>query len=229
MLVLVGGQKGGTGKSTIATNLAVMRALAGRDVFLYDIDPQRTSTLWASRRDENMITPRIPSSQKILDKRVLNAGMVIRNEIKDLSPKYEDVIIDAGGADNEVLRAAMTMAEMIIFPLMPSSFDVWTIDTVNNLVAEAKQTNPTLIAKILYNKVAQQPYTAKSEIEESDDILKDFEHMKKFETTLIYRVTVRRSQSKGQSVIEYKPADEKAIEEIRSIYREVFSEQNTKD
>ena len=88
MIVLIGGEKGGTGKSTISTNLSVMRVLEKRDVLLYDLDPQRTSTFWASRRDENSVEPRIASSQKILDDRVLNPGIVIRNELKELKNKY---------------------------------------------------------------------------------------------------------------------------------------------
>jgi chromosome partitioning protein len=224
MLLLVGGQKGGTGKSTVATNLVAMRSILGNDAFLYDIDPQRTSTLWASRRDENNVEPRIPSSQKILDRRVLNAGTVIRNELKALIPRYQDIIIDAGGADNEILRAAMTLADVLVLPLMTSAFDTWTLDTINNLVSEARQTNPKLIAKVLYNKVAQHPMTARSEIEESDDILSDFEQLQRLKTVMVYRVAIRRSQNGGLAVIEYKPSDEKAVEEINSLYEEVFNE-----
>ena len=223
MLILGGGEKGGTGKSTIATNLAALRTLKGREVFLYDIDPQKTSTLWASRRDENEIAPRIPSSQKILDARILNAGTVIRNELKALIPKYQDMIIDAGGAANEVLRAAMTLANILVIPLMPSAFDTWTLNTVNSLVNEAKQNNPKLIAKVLYNKVAPQRQTANSEIKESDEILSDFEELKRFKTFIVYRVAMRRSQSQGLSVVEYKPTDDKAIEEIHSLYQEIFN------
>ena len=223
MLILVGGQKGGTGKSTVATNLVTIRSLHSKDAFLFYIDPQCTSTLWASRRDENSITPRIPSSQKVLDKRMLNAGTVIRNEIKALLTKYEDIIVDAGGADNEVLRAAMTLADVLVLPLMPSAFYVWTLDTVNNLVAEARLTNNKLIAKVLYNKVAPQPQTAKSEIDESDDILNDFNQMSRFDTTMIFRVAIRRSQNNGLSIVEYKPNDDKAIDEIVSLYKEVFN------
>jgi chromosome partitioning protein len=224
MLVLVGGEKGGTGKSTVATNLAAMRVLEGRDVFLYDIDPQKTSTLWASRRDENSIQPRIASSQKILDHRILNAGVVIRNEIKGLIPKYEDIIIDAGGANNEILRAAMTLADFLVLPLMPSAFDTWTTDTINNLVSEAKQINPKLTAKIVYNKVAPHPQTSKSELEESDEILEDFEYIGRFRTTIMFRVAVRRSQKYGLSILEYKPIDEKAADEIKNLYEEIFNE-----
>jgi chromosome partitioning protein len=224
MLILVGGQKGGTGKSTTATNLITIRTLKGRDTFLFDIDPQNTSTLWASRRDENNVAPRIPSSQKVLDRRIINAGTVIRNEIKALIPRYDDIIIDAGGADNEVLRAAMTLADVLILPLMPSAFDTWTLDTINNLVAEARETNPKLIAKVLYNKVATQPQTARTEIEESDEILSDFDNLQRFKSVIVFRVSVRRSQSHGLSVIEYKPIDEKAIEEMNVLYEEVFNE-----
>lgn len=224
MIILVGGEKGGTGKSTVATNIATMRTLVGRDTLLFDIDPQMTSTFWASRRDENNILPRITSCQKILDNRVLNAGVVIRNELKAIAPRYQDIIIDAGGAASEVLRAAMTMADILIIPLMTSSFDIWTLGTVNNLVSEVKATNPNLKAKVIYNKVAPHPQTAKAEIDESNDILSDFEHIQKFNGNLIYRVAVRRSQSKGMAIIEHKPYDDKSIEEIKAIYNEVFND-----
>lgn len=224
MIILVGGEKGGTGKSTVATNIATMRTKKARDTLLFDIDPQKTSTFWASRRDENSIQPRVASFQKILDNRVLNPGIVIRNELKALISKYDDIIVDAGGAASEVLRAAMTMADVLILPLMPSSFDVWTLGTVNNLIQEAKHTNPKLIAKVVYNKVAPHPQTAKAEIDESNDILSDYEHIQQFKTTLVYRVAIRRSQSKGQAIIEYKPLDDKAIEEINSLYKEVFND-----
>lgn len=224
MIVLVGGEKGGTGKSTVATNIATMRTLRGRDTLLFDIDPQKTSTFWASRRDENNIQPRIASCQKILDSRVLNSGMVIRNELKALVPKYQDIIVDAGGAASEVLRAAMTMADVLVLPLMPSSFDIWTLGTVNNLISEAKHTNPKLMVKVVYNKVAPHPQTAKAEIDESNEILGDFECIKKFNTTLIYRVAVRRSQGKGLAIAEYKPFDDKAIEEISALYKEIFND-----
>lgn len=57
-------------------------------------------------------------------------------------------------------------------------------------------------------------------IEENDDILNDFDH---FNTTMIFRVAVRSSQNNGLSIIEYKPNDEKAAEEIKSLYEEVFN------
>lgn len=223
MLVLLGGQKGGTGKSTQAVNLAVMRTKRERDTLLYDSDDQKTSTLWAARRIENNIEPAIQSMQKILDDRVVNPGIVIRKELKSLIPRYQDIIIDAGGVNNDVLRAAMTMADIFIIPVMTSAFDTWTLETINNLVSEVRQTNPNLVAKVLYNKVTPHPITAKTEIEESDDMLKDFDQLERFKSFITYRVSIRRSQSRGLSVAEYKPYDEKAIEEVSALYEEVFN------
>ena len=50
MIVLIGGEKGGTGKTTVATALAVMHALGGRDVLLVDTDKQGSATTWALPR-----------------------------------------------------------------------------------------------------------------------------------------------------------------------------------
>ncbi|MFP3024578.1 MAG: AAA family ATPase, partial [Wolbachia sp.] len=140
------GQKGGCGKTTIATNITTMRVIKKVDVLLYDIDPQRTATLWASRRDENNDLPRVSSSQKVLDKRTINVGTVIRNELRALQSKYQDIVVDAGGADNEALRAALSLADLAIFPIVPSEFDMWTFETLSNLVASVPG---NLSAKVL--------------------------------------------------------------------------------
>ena len=52
MILLLGGEKGGTGKSTLATNLAAWLAVQGRDVILVDTDVQRTAANWVDRRNQ---------------------------------------------------------------------------------------------------------------------------------------------------------------------------------
>lgn len=223
MIVVIGGQKGGTGKTTIAVNLAAMRAAEGRDILLFDMDEQLTSTLWASTRDNNKVTPRIPSIQKILDERTLSPGAVIRNELKALKPKYQDIIVDAGGAANEVLRAAITLADIIIFPLMPSEFDMWTLGKLNDLIAACQDDNHEFKAKIVISKVSTNQGAAKKEITDFDDFLKDFEHLKRCENVLYLRKPIRTAAARGKAISEHKPSDEQAIEEFSALYKELFN------
>ena len=80
MIVLIGGEKGGTGKTTLATNLAAMRALAGRDVLMIDTDPQGSANYWAQSRDEENITPRVACIQKF--------GKGLPKEVQDLAHRW---------------------------------------------------------------------------------------------------------------------------------------------
>jgi len=224
MLVLIGGQKGGGGKTTVATNLVVERIKKNKDAFLYDMDEQKTATLWASRRDEFTELSRVNSSQKVLDKRIINVGNVIRNELLAIIGKYEDIIIDGGGIDNEALRAALSLADVAIFPIIPSEFDMWTFEHLSNLVACAQGKDAKLIAKVLLNKVHTNPLTASKQINECDDFLSDYNNLTKFDSYLSERITIRRASGKGMGITEYSPIDSKAISEVNLIYEEVFND-----
>lgn len=224
MLVVVGGQKGGGGKTTLATNLATERVKKSKDVLLYDMDEQRTATLWASRRDESPELPRVNSSQKILDKRIINVGNVIRNELLALMKRYKDIIVDGGGIDNEVLRAALSLADVAIFPVIPSDFDMWTFELLSNLVACAQGKECKLKAKVLLNKVHTNPATAKQQIKACDDFLSDYNNLTRFNNNLSERITVRRASGKGMGITEYRPIDLKAVNEINTLYEEVFND-----
>ena len=83
MIILVGGEKGGSGKSCLAQNLAVYLQSHKRDILLLDADPQGTTTDWVKERDENLDLKNIPSVQ---------AAGNIRQVLDDLSKRYQDII-----------------------------------------------------------------------------------------------------------------------------------------
>lgn len=87
-IILIGGEKGGTGKTTLAVNIAAARARDGHDVLVVDTDPQGSASYWAAAREEAGIEPRVASIQKF--------GKTLANELKDLSKRYEEIIVDAG-------------------------------------------------------------------------------------------------------------------------------------
>ena len=212
MIILIGGEKGGTGKTTIATNLAAMRALAGRDVLLIDTDPQGSANYWAQSRDEEKITPRVACVQKF--------GKGLPAEVKDLAHRYQDIIIDAGGRDSVELRSALVVTEKAYIPIQPSQFDIWTLNQMDELVETAKAFNPDVQARVIISRSSTNP-----SVHESDDtgkLLDDFTNLDLADVTIRDRIAYRKAAKDGLAVTELKPKDSKAVEEMEALYREVF-------
>lgn len=214
MIILIGGEKGGTGKTTLATNLAAMRALAGRDVLLIDTDPQGSANYWAQNRDEEKILPRVACIQKF--------GKGLPAEVNDLSNRYEDIIIDAGGRDSVELRSSLVVTEKVYIPIQPSQFDIWTLDQMDGLVETAKGFNPDLIAKVIISRSSTNPSVHESA--ETEKLLVDFINLDLADVVVRDRIAYRKAAKDGLSVVEMKPKDMKAVEEMEGFYREVFHE-----
>ncbi|MBE0435233.1 MAG: AAA family ATPase [Methylomicrobium sp.] len=212
MIILIGGEKGGTGKTTMATNLAAMRALAGRDVLLIDTDPQGSANYWAQNRDEENVIPRVACIQKF--------GKGLPKEVQDLAHRYQDIVIDAGGRDSVELRSALVVAERAYIPIQPSQFDIWTLDQMDTLVETAKGFNPDLQATVVISRSSTNP-----SVHESDDtgkLLDDFANLDLARITIRDRIAYRKAAKDGLAVVELKPKDPKAVEEMETLYKEVF-------
>jgi chromosome partitioning protein len=213
MIVLIGGEKGGTGKTTVATNLAAMRALSGRDVLLIDTDQQGSANYWAQNRDEASVNPRVACVQKF--------GKGLPVEVKDLAHRYQDIIIDAGGRDSVELRSAMVVANRAYIPIQPSQFDIWTLNRMDELIETAKSFNPDLQAWVIISRSSTNP-----SVHESDDtieIMGDFPNLGLAGVSIRDRIAYRKAAKDGMAVCELKPKDPKAVEEMEVLYKEVFS------
>jgi chromosome partitioning protein len=214
MIVLFGGEKGGAGKTTLATNIAALRTSKQPDTLLVDTDRQSTSSFWCSVREEKGISPRVSSIQKY--------ERAVRTEIRDLSKKYQDVIIDAGGRDSPELRGSLLMCDKAIFPLRPSQFDLWTLGRLNVLVETAKEINESLDAYIVINMASPNPNV--KEAEEMKELVKEFSQLKILKTIVYERIVYRRAALGGMGVTEYKPEDSKAVAEVVRLYEEIYGE-----
>ncbi|CAI8982490.1 AAA family ATPase [Methylocaldum szegediense] len=215
MIILIGGEKGGTGKTTLATNLAAKRALAGRDVLLIDTDQQGSANYWAQSRDESEAKPRrVACVQKF--------GKGLQSEVQDLAKRYQDIIIDAGGRDSVELRAGLVVADKAYIPIQPSQFDIWTLDRMDELVSSAQGFNPNLRAWVVISRVSTNPSVHESQ--DAQDILAEFSHLILSGVVIRDRIAYRKAARDGLCVDELKPKDPKASEEIEALYQEVFSE-----
>ena len=102
MIIVVGGIKGGSGKTTLATNLTVLRSDKSKDVLLIDADDQETATDFTILRNEQLPKGAGYTSIKL-------SGSAVRTEVLRLSGKFKDIIIDTGGRDTTSQRAALLM------------------------------------------------------------------------------------------------------------------------
>ena len=212
-IVLIGGEKGGPGKTTIAVNLAVARALDGHDVLLVDTDLQGSASDWISARDGSGVLPRIASVQKF--------GKGLARELEDLVDRYGDIIVDAGGRDSVELRAAMTKADIMVAPIQASSFDLWTLRRLDELVRQAQGFNEKLRVIILISRASTNTFI--SDTRDAEDLVSEYENFSLAYHPIRERISFRRSVGQGMGIIEYRPIDKKAIKEINSLYKEIYT------
>jgi chromosome partitioning protein len=217
MITLVGAEKGGTGKTTIAVNLAICLAKVGKEVIVIDTDKQPSASNFFAERDENEVTPRVVCVQK--------NGKSLPNDILSLSEKYEYVIIDAGGRDSAELRYSMGVADQVIVPIKPTQIDMWTLKQMDVLVRQIRAINPNLKrAAVVLNMVSTN--VGNTDAEETVDLINDYDELTILENRLKERVPFQRSIREGKGVIEYTPRDPKAHNEIVKLFKEVMRNGN---
>ena len=211
MIITVGGIKGGSGKTTVATHLAIIRASEGRDVLLIDADDQETASDFTVFRNERSDTGPSYTSIKL-------TGAAVRTQTLRLLDKYQDIIIDTGGRDTSSQRAALSVADVLLVPFVPRSFDIWTLEKVGALINEMQPANPKLKAFTFLNR-------ADPRGQDNDDaaqVLKDTESLEYANVALGSRKAFSNAAAQGLAVTELKPGDPKAIEEVMMLYRYVF-------
>jgi chromosome partitioning protein len=132
MIVVIGNTKGGVGKTTLATQLALARQATGRTVLLIDADRQGSSQGAATARAEAGREPPLACVHQPI-------GRPLRAQIPALAATYDDTLIDAGGQDSEALRVAMFRADLLVVPVQPRAVDVWALGDMADLIDRAQE------------------------------------------------------------------------------------------
>ncbi|PPD47614.1 MAG: cobyrinic acid a,c-diamide synthase [Methylotenera sp.] len=132
--ILIANSKGGSGKTTLATNLAGYLASLGNRVMLIDLDRQQSSTQWLQRRPAEM--PIIHSYHA-------------RSKATAIEPDW--IITDSpAGFREEKLADAVKQADCVIVPIQPSAFDMGATSDFLDKLAEEKaiRKNKTFVALV---------------------------------------------------------------------------------
>ncbi|MDA8094888.1 MAG: AAA family ATPase [Betaproteobacteria bacterium] len=211
MILLVGGEKGGTGKSTAATNLAVWCALEGMNVILLDADSQGTSRNWNDRRQQAGL-PNIPCQA--------GTGNIF-NHVQDLAKLYEHVIIDAGGRDSKELRSAAVVADIWYTPVQASQPDLETLAKVRELAQQAQAMNQALSIHAFVTRAPTHPNI--DELAEAKNLIADFPDFPELQladSVIFERKVYRDAMIEGRGVIE--TGNSKAKAEIQLLAQEIF-------
>ena len=214
MIVTVGNTKGGVGKTTLALNLAIARALQGRDVWLIDGDRQGTAQTAITIRADAGRLPSIACAQ-------YPDGSALRAQVLQTGKKFDDVIIDAGGRDSTALRAAMALSDTLVVPFAPRSLDVWALADISTLIAEIRSIRTELRALAVLNNADS---GGQHDNEDAAAAVADFPELEYIATPIRRRKPIANAAGQGMSALEYTPKDAKAIDEMNALVSIVFTQ-----
>jgi chromosome partitioning protein len=219
MILAIGNIKGGVGKSTLTANIAAALAQGGADVLMIDGDEQASAATFAAIRADL----ELPESARFTT--VPLQGAAIRQEVRRLAGKYDEIVIDVGGRDTGSLRAALTVANVLLIPFQPRSVDLWVAHQIAALVREAREVNESLKAYSLLN-------IADAQGKDNDDAAGALSAVDGVE--LLPGVVGRRKAfpnafSAGLSVLEQSPRDYKACSELTCVVDALYTHRRDND
>lgn len=222
-MLVIGGVKGGVGKSTLAENAVVMRAitLAGRrrkggkkPVLLVDADPTRAGVnKFHLRRSEAGHAPVVQCE--------LMLGTGIYHNLLARRDDYEDIIVDCGGHDSPEIRGALMLANQWIIPTRPNQTDLDSFEALEQLAALMLATNPSMRIRVMLSQVRDRTIDKKRA--EWLTELAEFPLCGELMTVgTTMRSTYELTRGSGLAVVEFAAKREIALREMQQLNLEIW-------
>ena len=235
MIVTIGGEKGGTGKSMITVNMAARLVHAGKTVAILDCDPKPASSTWAHRRQSvynsvlsNELDTKDPIFKKMINRKLMPKavpfervrGDIIRT-VESMARDYDYVLIDAGGFDGKEQRTAFILSDIILFPVRPEQFD---LDSVPNLRRMFNEANITARGRLKAYFVLNQCPTNRqlySDITDAKDYLHAVKDIEVARSNIYTRTSYSKATRKGLAGLEIDSG--MPLGEISALCKEVLN------
>ena len=140
-VIAVASKKGGSGKTTISTNLTDALDLTGERVLLLDADPQRSALAWADNAPDEL-RPAVVG---------VTAGLAAPRQVQHWRTLYDWVLIDCPPRHGEVFAAALSVADLVLLPTRPSPLDLTALPASLDELRRAQDARPKLLARAVIN------------------------------------------------------------------------------
>ncbi|MFC4990872.1 AAA family ATPase [Rubritalea tangerina] len=182
-------QKGGSGKTTLAINLAVASQLKGKSAMIADMDSQQSSSMWHTARADDFPYVQATDSKGL---KQLHAAAEEQG--------FDHFFIDTAPTSNKDSLEAVEIADVIAVTCKPSIMDLRAISNTIDLIEMAKLKDKCKAFMVL----SMVEHYSTRDREESEALLKELK-MKVCPQWLGTRVAYRRSLIEGEGVQEYEP------------------------
>lgn len=195
-------QKGGSGKTTTALNLAIAFAHQDRSTVLLDLDPQASACRIADGRGD--VGPLVQDCAHARLQQTMQAAADAGVEIciLDTPPKAENASL-----------AAARAADLVVVPVQPARLDLDALRETADILNLAKTP-----AMVVINRAPPTP-NSKTAAQTRDVIVEGY-GVTVAETVMHNRIGYQHAMTLGQGVVEYEPASA-AADEIRSLVAEI--------
>ncbi len=204
MLTVIGNLKGGTGKSTVAFNLAVWLAHDKSGVRAFDLDPQCTLVDVCEVREEDGFEPMFDVSTDIAELEALAVDK------KNKQP----IIVDISVGNMPAMERAIFLADRILIPVQPSQADIWSTQRFLKIVSNCLDKNKKTEVLGFINRA--DTHIGVRETDEAEQALQMLQGIKAIDIRLYQRTAYRRSFSEGLGVFELDPMG-KASKEMKKL------------
>ena len=196
MIIGVLQQKGGAGKTTLTLNLAAYFAMEGARTLVVDADPQASALAWSSVREKKPLFPVIGMPKPSLHK-----------DLPQLAKDYDVVLIDGAPRVNELAKSAVMASDVIVIPVQPSPFDIWSCAEIVSLIREAQQFKPDIKCAFVVNRKVGNTVISR-------EVTKAFKELPfpLLEPTIGQRVIFAETAAQGLTVFDTAPSSPAAYE-----------------
>jgi chromosome partitioning protein len=220
-IVVVATTKGGSGKSTTATNFAATAWASGNSVAIFDCDPQKHSLLMINQYKKALTQehPERLEKRGPLDVIIDVAAEQIVEQIREADRAYDLTVIDLQGSANQLMLLAITQADLVVLPVQPSMLDINGVTAAWRQVKQAStitgreipsvaffvRTPPAIQPKVLTN-------TRKNFIEKG---------LRVMTSEFVERSVIKEISFTGRMPTEFQP-ESKAAANVRAFTKEIF-------